>query len=263
LLLLFLLAGIGTAAELKYELVPKEVLASRLQQADESNPVRKDRLHALFTESGCGALQEQSVSKKGLPNVICTLPGSTGRVIIVGAHFDSRGPGVSDNWSGAVLLPALYQSLSQSPRRHTFIFIGFTDEEKGLIGSRHYAKKLTPDERKQIDAVVNMDTLGLSPTNVWVSRSDKALVDWLAAAADSQKLPLSGVEIAQVGSTDSESFAPLNLARITVSSVTQETLGILHSKMDTFDKIQMKNYYETYRLLAFYLVVLDQKLSPP
>ncbi len=60
--------------------------------------------------------------------MICVLPGNSEKVIIVGAHFDhvSDGSGVVDNWSGASLLPSLYQALKDHPRKHTFIFIGFT-----------------------------------------------------------------------------------------------------------------------------------------
>ncbi|PYX03200.1 MAG: Zn-dependent exopeptidase M28, partial [Acidobacteria bacterium] len=39
-------------------------------------------------------------ARSKLPNVICVLPGSSDKVIIVGAHFDrvSEGDGVVDNW---------------------------------------------------------------------------------------------------------------------------------------------------------------------
>src|SRR5260370_15932272 len=70
------------------------------------------------------------------PKCICVLPGSSGKVI-VGAHFDhvSEGDGVVDNWSGASLLPSLYQTVKNEPRKHTHIFIGFTDAELREVGS--------------------------------------------------------------------------------------------------------------------------------
>ena len=72
-----------------------------------------------------------------LPSVICWPPGSSDKVIIVGVHFDrvSKGDGVVDNWSGASLLPSLYEAVKSEPRKHTYIFIGFTDEEVGEAGS--------------------------------------------------------------------------------------------------------------------------------
>ena len=69
--------------------------------------------------------------------MICALPGTSDKVIIVGAHFDHvpKGDGVADHWSGASLLPSLYEAIKKEPRRHSYIFIGFTDEEKGEVGS--------------------------------------------------------------------------------------------------------------------------------
>ena len=47
-------------------------------------------------------------------------------------HFDhvSAGDGVVDNWSGASFLPSLYPAVKNEPPKHTYIFIGFTDEEQ-------------------------------------------------------------------------------------------------------------------------------------
>src|SRR5437660_870655 len=86
------------------------------------------------------------------------LPGSSDKVIIVGAHFDrvSEGDGVVDNWSGASLLPSLYEAVKIEPRKHTYIFIGFTDEEQGEVGSHFYARQMTRDQVAAADAMVNM-----------------------------------------------------------------------------------------------------------
>ena len=116
------------------------------------------------------------------PDVVCTRPGESDAAIAVGAHFDmvDVGSGVVDNWSGASLLPSLYQGLAVTPRKHTFIFIAFTGEEKGLLGSKEYVRQLGHD-KSRIKAMINMDTLGLTDTEVWVSRADPKLVNLMAA----------------------------------------------------------------------------------
>ena len=98
----------------------------------------------------------QKVDGSGLPNLVCTLPGTEDSVIIVGAHFDcvDLGEGVVDNWSGASLLPSLYEGVRDLPRRHKFVFIGFTDEEKGLVGSESYARRLPREDRAKVRAMV-------------------------------------------------------------------------------------------------------------
>ena len=195
------------------------------------------------------------------------LPGSSAKVIIVGAHFDrvSAGDGVVDNWSGASLLPSLYQAVKIEPRKHTYIFIGFTDEEKGLVGSRFYVRQMTKEQVAATDAMVNMDTLGLAPSEVWATHSDKRLIGALAFIAKQLNVPITGVNVDQIGSSDAESFAERHIPRITVHSLTQETwnAAILHTSKDKFSAMRLDDYYETYRLLAAYIAYLDQVADFP
>ncbi|MGH9651127.1 MAG: hypothetical protein ACRD3I_11740, partial [Terriglobales bacterium] len=103
--------------------------------------------------------------------------------------------------------------------------------------------------------------LGLSSTKVWLSHADKGLAAALNNVAHSMKLPLAGVNVEQVGSSDSESFAKRSIPSLTIHSVTQETFPILHSSQDTLAAIHLDDYYATYRLVAAYLSYLDQKLA--
>jgi len=258
----------AVAEPLRFSLVSRAVVEARLGEYRGTDSEREATLKRLFVEAGCGEhLSEQRVRWSKAPNLICVHTGTSGRIIIVGAHFDRvfRGDGVADNWSGASLLPSLYQSIKIEPRRHTYIFVGFTDEEEGLVGSRFYARNMTPEQVAATDAMVNMDTLGLAPTNVWVSRSDERLILALAHVGKLLDLPVSGVNFERVGSTDSESFARRKIPRITVHSITQENhdAGILHTAKDKLSAINLDDYYETYHLLAVYLVFLDHYLGEP
>ena len=257
-----LLLLIEAASAASFTQLDENVIEARLHRATAKNPEREAALKDLFTEAGCKDLSEEHLPRR-LPNIVCVLPGETDRTIIVGAHFDKvdAGLGVVDNWSGVSLLPSLYQSLASAPRRHTFIFVGFTAEEIGLIGSRFYAQHMTPEERAQADAMVNMDSLGLTPTKIWVSHSDPRLVVDLVAVAQQVKLPVEGVNVEEVGSSDSESFAQKKIPHITIHSVTQDTLPVLHTSRDNFDAINAKDYYDSYCLIAAYLVYLDVKLG--
>lgn len=171
------------------------------------------------------------------------------------------GKGVVDNWTGASLLPSLYESLRSRPRRHTFVFVGFTDEEKGLRGSAFFAKQLASEQGRKARAMVNLDTLGLSSTKIWLSRTDPKLVSALARVADAMKLPVAGVNIERVGSTDSESFSKHKIPSITIHSVTQETVDVPHSMRDRPSAVRLDDYYDTFRLVAAYLAFLDATLK--
>ena len=253
------------AQQISYHRVEQRTVEERLKSSTAKNLERQAKLRQLFEEAGCKgeALRDAEVKGARTPNVVCSLPGESDSIIVVGAHYDKVdvGEGVVDNWSGAALLPSLFESLNTESRRHTFIFIGFTDEEKGLEGSEQYVRKLTPEERSRIRAMVNLDSLGLSPTKVWLSHADKELAAALNTVAQSMKLPLAGVNVEQVGSSDSESFAKRKIPSLTIHSVTQETFPILHTPKDTLAAIHLDDYYATYQLVAVYLSYLDQKLA--
>jgi putative aminopeptidase FrvX len=265
--LLSLTTSTAAADTFRFGLVAREVVEARLAEYQGTDSEREATLKRLFVEAGCGEhLSEQQVRGSKVPNLSCTLPGNSGRTLIVGAHFDkvSAGDGVADNWSGASLLPSLYQALRTEPRKHTYIFVGFTDEEAGRIGSRFYARQMTPEQIAAADAMVNMDVLGLAPPNVWASRSDTRLTLALHYVGSLLDVPVSRVNFERVGTTDSESFARQKIPRITVHSITQENhdAGILHSRKDNLSAIRLDDYYTTYRLLAAYLVFLDELYAP-
>ena len=113
--LLLLYSGINVRSEsFRYSPVSRQVVESRLGKYAGDNKQRELTLKQMFAEAGCDEqhLSEQPVKGSKQPNVICLLPGTSDKVIIVGAHFDyvSAGNGVVDNWSGASLLPSLYRS---------------------------------------------------------------------------------------------------------------------------------------------------------
>ena len=211
-----------------------------------------------------GKLTEQAVKGLKQPNLICVLSGNADSVVVVGAHFDhvDAGDGVVDNWTGASLLPSLYQALNSRLRRHTFLFVAFAGEEKGLVGSRFYVQSLTALEAAKMRAMVNMDTLGLGPTEVWASRSDPGLVRALNGLAHAMNLPLTGVNVDKVGESDEESFIQHKVPAIIIHSLTQETIPILHGPKDKYEAVRQQDYYDTYRLLSGFLALLDERLGP-
>lgn len=250
--------------ELHFDLVSRDVLMQRVKDVPRKNPDRQARIKSLFGEAGCtDSIAEQAVKHARLPNTMCLLKGETDQVIIVGAHFDQISPaqGIIDNWSGASMLPSLYEALKSDKRRHSFLFIAFTDEEQGLVGSAYYADHMSADEVARTEAMVNLDSLGLTPTKVWVHHADASLVTALSTVAHAMNLPLAEVDVERVGRADSDSFTGRKIPRITIHSVTAETLRVLHSSRDTEKELHFDDYYETYRLMTAYLTYLDQTLD--
>ena len=130
-----------------------------------------------------------------------------------------------------------------------------------MVGSAKYVKLIGADHLAKIAAFINLECLGLGETNVWVHRSNPALVKRLAEVAASVHLPLHGVNVDRIGDDDTHSFFSKKIAVISIHSVTQETLGVLHSSRDDLAAVRQDDYYTTYKLVAFYLAYLDQVAS--
>jgi Zn-dependent M28 family amino/carboxypeptidase len=256
--------SLPAAAQIKFHAVEKPTVMQRLGSAPKQNAERQKALFEMFGKVGCQPT-EQPIKRSKVANVICVLKGESEDQIIVGGHLDhvEYGDGIIDDWSGASLLPTLYESLKSEPRHHTLIFVGFNKEEVGLVGSASYVKELSPTEKSHVKAMVNLECLGLTKTKVWLSHSDKALLAALAAVAKAMKLEVEGVNVEKVGTADSESFAAAGIPRITLHTVTQDTFPLLHSRNDNLKAIRPDDYYDNYRLAAGYLAALDTLLQPP
>lgn len=264
-LLALLLFCFGAEAQDRYRTLPQETIAKRLDNAPENQEGRAEYLRKEFVGAGCAAdkVTDDLVHREKQPNIVCVVPGKTSRQIVVGAHYDfvNRGRGIVDNWSGASMLPSLVESLANEKRDHTFVFIAFTGEEQGMLGSKSYVAKLTNEQKQAIDAMVNIDTLGLSPTKVWATDSTAPLVKKLFSVAESIHSPLAVMNVDGAGQSDNDSFREANIPEICIHSVTEDSWHVLHSKDDQLAAIHKDDYYESYRLLSAYLAEIDTFLD--
>src|SRR5262249_2725825 len=91
-------------------------------------------------------------------NVIGRWPGAPCR-IIVGGHYDSvpGAPGANDNGTGtaAMLEGARGSALPGDPQQACFAAFGW--EEIGLVGSRRFVERMTPEQRNALSFMLNLD----------------------------------------------------------------------------------------------------------
>jgi hypothetical protein len=109
-----------------------------------------------------------------LPNVIGTKVGvlRPNEWIVIGAHFDSRNParcdgtlnpqpGANDNASGCAGVMELARVFSGVQTDRSMLFMCFSGEEQGLVGSRRYVDSLVASgEISKIKLMLNMDMIG-------------------------------------------------------------------------------------------------------
>src|SRR5690606_26507674 len=104
-------------------------------------------------------------------NVVGMLPGKSKpeEYVIFSAHYDHLGVvaavgqdsianGADDDASGvsAVISLAKYYK-EKNDNERTLLFVAFTAEEMGMIGSRYFSQQLNPD---QVVAMINIEMIG-------------------------------------------------------------------------------------------------------
>ncbi|MCH2100403.1 MAG: M28 family peptidase [Planctomycetes bacterium] len=141
-------------------------------------------------------------------NYIGVMPGSDPKLaqeyVLVGAHYDHVGfnesgeiwNGADDNGSGTVSLLAMLDAISSLPiekkPKRSIIFVAFSGEELGLIGSYQFLAGGFVDPEK-IVGMVNMDMVGRSAENsVYVvgTKSGKGLANLVRTQGKSVGLRL-------------------------------------------------------------------------
>jgi hypothetical protein len=102
-----------------------------------------------------GSLDWQTRAEEGvLMNVLAFLPGNdpekTDEILVIGAHRDHFGrqagllfPGADDNASGTAVMLEVARTLAKASTRakRTILFVSFSGEERGLVGSRLFLER--------------------------------------------------------------------------------------------------------------------------
>lgn len=171
-------------------------------------------------------------------NVVALLPGrdSTlrGEFVIVGAHFDHLGRstegaldpdrrnairhGADDNASGTAAVLELARLFAASPPRRSIVFVAFSGEELGLLGSEYFVSN-SPIPLDSSVAMINFDMVGRL-------RDDKLIVYGVSTAVElpalldsanrgTEREPLSPLRITALGDgygpSDHSSFYARNI----------------------------------------------------
>lgn len=111
--------------------------------------------------------------------------------------------------------------------------------------------------------MINLDSLATGPTKVELTRADETLVKVLRYAAEQTHLPVGAVDVHAVGRSDSDSFQDAKSPAICIHSLTSSTYHLIHSTQDTWNRVKMDDYYESYRLITAYVAYLDLFLDAP
>lgn len=145
-----------------------------LDEADLKNPKSPAIVFVLDKETVNTSFSvelKNSVTKMPLFNVAGVIPGKSKakELVIFSGHYDHMGitkpvegdsimNGADDDASGTSAMIALakyYKKLNKNER--TLIFVAFTGEEMGMLGSKYFSEQLNPDE---VVAMFNIEMIG-------------------------------------------------------------------------------------------------------
>ncbi len=140
-----------------------------------------------------------------LYNFMAMIPGHDPKrgedTIVIGAHRDHFGnqggllfPGADDNASGTAVLLEVARALSKMKPKRSILFLSFSGEEWGLLGSRFYVRQpVRPLQATR--AMINIDHAGVGNGRLTVGLSDlsrKTAMQAGKAAGRAEKLDLYG-----------------------------------------------------------------------
>jgi aminopeptidase YwaD len=237
--------------------------------------VKKDINSAPFA-TGLQTTVKTDVSKvtKQTANIIGLLEGSDpnlkSEVVVVGAHMDHLGlggahslsdskkpaihPGADDNASGTagVLELAVHFAKKENRPKRSVLFMCFSGEELGLLGSAHYVKTPTMPLEKTV-AMVNMDMIGRLEGDKLVVTGTGTSTDWNPLLDDINKSDVNknAFRIARsesgFGASDQQSFY---LANIPVLFFFTGLHSDYHRPSDTAEKINVEGEARILSLVA-------------
>jgi acetylornithine deacetylase/succinyl-diaminopimelate desuccinylase-like protein len=197
-------------------------------------------------------------------NVTGYKPGTTDEYIVIGAHYDHLGlgdnhslgkigeihHGADDNASGTAGVLELARWFAKQPKqKRGILFLTFTGEELGLLGSAYYVGHPELPLEKAA-AMINMDMIGrIREGKVYLAGSGtganfKDLIGQLKGKYDFQ-LDLS--ETAGYGSSDHTSFTT---KQVPVLFFFSGLHGDYHKPSDTWDKIDAPHAAKLLDLVA-------------
>jgi len=104
-------------------------------------------------------------------NLIGYLPGSSGQIILITAHYDHLGikngqiyNGADDNASGVSVILFIAQYFMKTKPAHSLLFVAFDAEESGLLGAKAFIKD-PPVDLEKIILNINLDMVSRSSNN--------------------------------------------------------------------------------------------------
>lgn len=272
-------SGSIPALQVKRAVVDKILLSSLGRGLPEiERAISSDLKPRSAVLTGWRATVDAKIERKEatVKNVIGVLKGSgplAKEYVVIGAHYDHLGYGergtlaknaadrkkihfgADDNASGTTTVLELARRFGKMKNRQgrTLIFMTFSAEEKGLLGSRHYCNKEPLFSLKKTAAMVNLDMVGRMDKNKLIAQgigTAKSFEPLLGKLNKKYKFRIRKVK-GGTGPSDHDSFYR---KKIPVFFFWTGVHSDYHRPTDTYDRI---NYKDMVRIADLATDVID------
>lgn len=200
-------------------------------------------------------------------NLIVERAGRTNRVLVLGAHVDSKdpSPGANDNASGCGVVYALAKSLKEVETDATIRFIFFGAEEvvgskpdDHHFGSRHYVSLLSQTEKDRIAGMLSVDMVGYGTSFVvrTMQKGPQTMMQATLDHADLFEYPLTFLK--DEGSAGWSDYEAFEHAGIPAAWVEWRDDPYYHTERDVYSHVSSARVRTTGELLAGLAVMLTE-----
>ena len=216
-----------------------------------------------------------------IKNVIGIIPGNNpqfdGQSVVIGAHYDSHGlgwpdvlkgnegkihPGADDNASGISVLLEFARLVGKKlqPER-TIVFVAFSAEEAGKLGSLHYIRQAEKYPISKTMAMINIDTVGQLGQDALTIFGNYSAREWVHIFRGAGYA--TGVHIKQsaldTGNGDEKSFIDAGVPAVHLFSGARDNY---HRPTDTVDRIDTAGLVKTAAVLKEAVEYLAARPEP-
>ncbi len=275
LLIAFSSFAVAQQSSLTFLRADPAIVQQRLTPVPSTQNDRIEKLRKQFLAAkvyGPVQVQEQLVPDQTEPNLICTLQGSGDSTIVVAVNGANKGKGdeAQVNWATLEMLPLLVESVASFASRHTLVFVAFSGENGKHSAATFYLDQLSKDQRRKIDAVIELDHIGRMAPSYAPQSNAYVLGRRLRLAAFTLQFEIPQIFFYPNGSVlgsgpIADDFDKAKIPAITIysrdhSDMPQNAISGISPQVHEFD-IDDKSYYDTYVLLCAYLRQIDRDWS--
>jgi aminopeptidase YwaD len=197
-------------------------------------------------------------------NVIGLLPGNIDTFIVFTAHYDHLGglgkstyfPGANDNASGTAMVLDFARELSkQKNHKYGFVFILFSGEEAGLLGSYYFtANPVFP--LNKIKMAFNLDMIGTGADGISVFNGKTHPKEFTTLDSLNRVLSLN-LNLNSKGISANNDIYPFYKKGVKgFTFLTDEKNAPYHTVIDKFENLTFVSYEKLYRLIKAYFNTL-------